>query len=83
MPIYEFQAVSEDKACDYCRNGFELIMRISEPNLSACPKCGNPVVKQISAPAVGASKSGFDARAKAGGFHKLKKVSKGEYEKVY
>lgn len=83
MPIYEFQAATQDKCCEYCSNNFEQIMRISDPPVLVCPRCGNPVVKQISAPSVGASKSGFDARAKAGGFHKLQKLSKGEYEKVY
>ena len=39
--------------------------------------------KLISAPSVGASKSSFDNRAKAGGFSKLKRVGKGEYEKKY
>jgi hypothetical protein len=41
------------------------------------------VKKLISAPRVGASQSNFDDRAKASGFHKLKKLGKGEYEKQY
>lgn len=37
----------------------------------------------ISAAAVGESKSDLDTRAKAAGFKKLKRLGKGEYEKMY
>jgi len=83
MPIYEFQAGDNDKSCDFCRDGFEQMMRMSDPPPANCPKCGNPVVKKYSVPSVGASKSGFNDRAKAAGFHQLKKISKGEYEKTF
>lgn len=84
MPIYEYAARDPDQtACDYCRRSFEQIQRISDPPLTHCPKCGAPVVKLISAPTVGASRSGADDRARAAGFHKLKRRGKGEYEKIY
>ena len=83
MPIYEYQADCEEKSCDYCKGGFEQLMRMSDSQMTKCPKCGNPVSKNISAPFVGSSKSGFNARAKAAGFHQLKKIGKGEYEKTY
>ena len=81
MPIYEYKAVSH--GCKYCRRRFEVRQKMTEPPLEKCPQCGAPVVKQISAPAVGRSQSGFDDRAKAAGFHKLKRTGKGEYEKKY
>lgn len=59
------------------------MQKISDEPLDRCPDCGAPVEKQISAPSVGSSKSGFDDRAKRAGFHKLKKLGKGEYEKQY
>ena len=83
MPIYEFQAIDEDKSCEYCKSGFELLMKFSDPHLVICPKCGNQIGKKVSVTSVGSSKSGFDARAKAAGFHKLKKLGKGEYEKTF
>lgn len=83
MPIYEYQATDKNKSCQYCVNGFEQMQKISDPPLTACPKCGAPVGRQISAPSVGTSKSAFDDRAKSAGFHKLKKLGKGEYEKKY
>ena len=50
---------------------------------SKCPKCNSQVKKIISGFSMGGSKTGFDRRAKQKGFHKLKKVDKGKYEKLY
>ncbi len=83
MPIREYQAKTDDKACEFCQRPFEQIEGMNQPPLAACPRCGAPVVRLISASAVGASQSGFDARAKSAGFSKLKKLGKGEYEKLY
>jgi len=83
MPIYEYQARDPASSCAFCATGFEHFHRIAEAPLTVCPRCGAPVRKLISTPAVGASKSSFDSRAKAGGFSKLKRIGKGEYEKQY
>ncbi len=83
MPIYEYQAVTSKHACPHCRDGFECLRQLSDPPLTSCPDCGCAIKKLISAPAVGGSKSNFDDRAKSAGFHKLKKLGKGEYEKQY
>ena len=83
MPIYEYQAAEGEKGCKFCANGFERLQRLSEPKLEKCPECGAPVVRVISAPAVGKSVSSLDDRAKAAGFTKLKRLGKGEYEKQY
>ena len=83
MPLYEYAAEDPQHACEYCLQRFELLQRLHEPPLTKCPRCGAAVLKQISPPAVGASLSGYDDRAKTAGFHKLKKTGKGEYEKQY
>jgi len=83
MPIYEYQVSKGSAGCEYCAEGFEILQKLSDPLLEQCPKCGKPVTKQISAPSLGASKSGFDDRAKSAGFHKLEKRDKGTYEKKY
>ena len=83
MPIYEYEPRDPDKCCSYCKQGFERILKLSAPPMTKCPVCKNEIFKVISAPNVGASQAGFDDRAKAAGFSKLKKVSKGEYEKQY
>lgn len=82
MPIYEYQAADAERSCAHCRDGFEHFHKCAGV-LTACPACGAVVQKLISAPNVGASASGADDRAKSAGFHKLKKVSTGEYEKLY
>jgi len=48
MPIYEYEAVNPDKACDRCRQRFELIQGINEEPISACPYCGQAVRRVIS-----------------------------------
>jgi putative FmdB family regulatory protein len=83
MPIYEYIARDLLKSCDYCKAGFEKLESISCPATEVCPECGNSVHRVISAPNVGSSQSGYDDRAKESGFHKLRKVSKGEYEQEY
>lgn len=83
MPIYEYQAEEEDKGCPRCARPFELMQRMSDAPLASCPDCGQPVRRLISRPAIGASQTGFDQKAKQSGFHKLQKVSKGEYEVKY
>ena len=83
MPIYEYQAVDESAACDACRAQFEHLQRVGETPLETCPACGALVRKLISAPAVGRSQTGFDDRAKSAGFHKLKRLGHGEFEKQY
>jgi len=83
MPIYEYIAVDPSRGCSYCRVRFENLEAISDQRLEVCPECGNPVQRCFSAPSVGASRSGLDDRAKNAGFHKLKKLGKGEYEKEY
>ena len=83
MPIYEFMARTGRRCCPTCKDGFECLLKLSDPTPTQCPDCGAPVIKCISASNVGASASGYDDRAKASGFHKLKKTGKGEYEKLY
>ena len=83
MPVYDYEAVSPEKSCPHCAKGFEAVQSIKDPRLQTCPECGAPVRRLISAPAIGRSKSGLDDRAKSAGFTKLKRIGKGEYEKMY
>lgn len=81
MPIYEY--IAAEAACPYCKGGFEHLASCSEAPLAVCPKCGRAVKKVFSAASVGRSASGMDDRAKSAGFHKLKRLGSGEYEKMY
>ena len=83
MPIYEYIPLEEKRSCAFCRSGFEEVRRLSDPPLTQCPRCGAPIKKIISLPSLPPSQGSLDDRAKASGFHKLKKVDKGVYEKKY
>ena len=59
------------------------VQSINDPKLTACPACGAPVFRVIQAPGLGHSQTDLHYRAKRAGFSCLKKVQKGEYEKVF
>jgi putative FmdB family regulatory protein len=52
MPIYEYR-------CQECGKTSELLQRMSDPPMAACPLCGGPVKKLISSPAVQFKGSGW------------------------
>jgi putative FmdB family regulatory protein len=83
MPVYDYRAKDPSQGCAYCSASFEMMRRLSDPPLETCPLCGAAVVKLIAAPALGRSKSLLDDRAKSAGFHKLKRVDQGAFEKMY
>lgn len=82
-PVYEYEAADAGSGCARCRLPFARLQRLSDAPLKACPDCGAPLRKVVSAPNVGASRSGFDDRARAAGFRKLKRLGRGEYERQY
>ena len=45
MPIYEYE-------CDKCHYRFELLQRFNERPVKQCAKCGGPVHKVLSPPAL-------------------------------
>jgi putative FmdB family regulatory protein len=45
VPIYEYE-------CESCQKRFELMQKFSEKPLKKCIKCGGPVHKLLSAPAL-------------------------------
>src|ERR1700730_5278551 len=52
MPLREYQ-------CDACGHRFEVIQKMSDPPLEACPKCGGVVRKLQAAPAFHLKGSGW------------------------
>lgn len=45
MPIYEYD-------CSQCQERIEAAQKVSDSALKECPKCGGPLKKVISAPAI-------------------------------
>lgn len=52
MPLYEYE-------CETCSHRFEVIQKFSDAPISVCPKCGGPVQKLLSSPAIQFKGSGF------------------------
>jgi putative FmdB family regulatory protein len=52
MPTYEYKAIDLDGSCSHCRSGFETIQKMTEPALTHCPWCKNPINRVLFAPAV-------------------------------
>jgi len=83
MPMYVYEAKNPETGCEKCRGSFEIRQALSEEKLTQCPYCHAEVYRVIQAPGLTHSKTDLHYRAKRAGFHTLKKVSKGEYEKLY
>jgi putative FmdB family regulatory protein len=52
MPIYEYQ-------CTKCQEVCEVLQKAKDKPLDKCPKCGGPMVKRISSPAIQFKGSGW------------------------
>lgn len=83
MPIYVYEAKEPKKGCAKCREGFEITQHLTDEKLTACPQCGTPIFRVMQPPGLTHSKTDLHYRAKRAGFKCLKKVQKGEYEKMY
>ena len=74
MPLYEYQCLS-------CGKKTELLQRMDDAPLAACPQCGGEVKKLFSAPAVQFKGSGWyvtDYAGKKGGGSSSKTESKSD-----
>lgn len=83
MPVYVYEAKEPEKGCAQCVAGFETVQAMSDARLTACPHCGAAVYRVMQPAALGHSQTDLHYRAKRAGFSCLKKVQKGEYEKMY
>jgi len=82
MPIHQY--LPDHAGCDFCRDGFDLLQRLADPALSACPECGTPIHRIISAPQVISGQAHRTSESHAGkhGFTQYKRAGKGVYEKT-
>lgn len=80
MPIYDYKASEGHPGCEHCRDGFSHFQKMSDAALTACPKCGGPVSKQLAA--VGLSLPKTASTLKNLGFTKLVKREEGVYENI-
>ena len=52
MPTYVYRAVDPKKSCPACERGFEIVQRMTEPELAFCSQCKNRVQRVLFAPRV-------------------------------
>lgn len=82
MPIYEYQAISEDN-CDQCKVAFDVMQKMSDQPLTLCPQCLNPVSRKISRPNLARPAPSLSQdNIEKHGLTQFKKVEKGVYEKT-
>jgi putative FmdB family regulatory protein len=83
MPIYEYIA-SAGPGCPSCRDGFDLLQKLADAPLDACPHCGTPVHRVLSAPQVVAGQAHVlrEGHIAKHGFTQYRRVGKGKYEKT-
>jgi len=86
MPTYEYRAIDEAKACEYCAESFEIDQHMSDPPISVCPRCGAAVKRVISLFSVSTGPSGksllSDKNIKRHGFTKLVNEGGGKFRKI-
>jgi putative FmdB family regulatory protein len=82
MPIYEYRARAT--GCSHCSPGFDLLQRLSDAELDACPHCGAPIARVLSAPslAIGGAHLLNEKKVGDAGFTQYRKIGKGVYEKT-
>ncbi len=81
MPLYQYKAIQTDKACNHCRDGFEIMQSMKDTPLKKCPQCSSPIQK-VPSLCAGFTPMLSDGNLKDKGFTKLKKRGDGTYEKI-
>jgi putative FmdB family regulatory protein len=86
MPTYEYQATDPDKACDTCREPFEVQQSMRDDPLKKCPDCGGAVTRLISRCGISTQTPErallSDKNLKAKGFTKLVNEGGGKFRKT-
>lgn len=82
MPIYQY--IADHPQCATCQEGIELLQKLSDQPLAACPDCGAPMRRVISAPSVvtGSAHLAQESHIAKHGFTQYKRAGKGVYEKT-
>ncbi len=80
MPLYDYAPVSGH--CDTCHGRFEVMQRIADAKLTACPTCAKPCERRISAVALGGKYNTSDSKIKSLGLTKYQKNGDGHYERT-
>jgi putative FmdB family regulatory protein len=80
MPLYEYAPLSG--RCDVCHGRFEVVQRLAEDKLTACPTCQQPCERQISCVALGGKYAVSNDRIAKSGLTAYRKAENGVYERT-
>ncbi len=80
MPLYDYAPLSGK--CDRCSGRFEVMQRITDARLTACPACGQACGRCVSAVALGGKYSLSAGKIESSGLTQYKRTEKGVYEKT-
>lgn len=84
MPLYVYQAKSQEQCCEHCAAEFEVHHSIQEKPLAACPSCGAPIERVIQQVGfhMGTKAMLSEKNLKKKGFAKLVNEGGGKFRKV-
>ena len=87
VPTYTYETADQSKACELCREQFDVTQKMSDEPLEGCPDCGGPVRRVITAVGVNTryakmDKAPSDSELKRVGFHKLVNEGDGKFRKT-
>lgn len=87
MPTYTYETTDPSKACEQCREPFDVTQRMKDDPLEGCPACGGPVRRIIVGVGVNTRYAKFgkapsDNELKRTGFHKLVNEGDGKFRKT-
>ncbi len=52
VPTYAYRAIDLRKSCQKCREGFEVVQRMTEAPLATCPECKNAIRRVLFPPSL-------------------------------
>lgn len=83
MPIREYFPLAPP-GCALCCYGFERLERLTDPALTHCTACGQPLRRAVAAAAVVSGQAHVlrEEQVAKHGFTKYRRVGTGRYEKV-
>ena len=79
MAIYQYKA--QEKGCDYCGSGFEIIQSMKASPLQKCPRCGARI-KKVPSLCSGFTPMLSNGNLRDKGFTKLQNKGGGTFEKI-
>ena len=88
MPLYTYQTTDIDRCCAHCVLPFEVMQKLADAPLTACPECDQPIKKIITAVHLNTGTTGSpgtnlsEKNIAKHGFTQYRKVGKGQYEKT-